>query len=118
MAPRTGPSTAVSVAAIVVAHAKRVVASIAVSPSDAKSLKNGGKIATTTVAQNAESAQSYIAQARSSGRCSPRRVSRGRGGATSERLPRDPFAQQRVHDDVPGAFLQQHVLLHERRERR
>src|SRR5712691_9574566 len=30
-----------------------------------------------TVAQNAELAQSYIAHARSSGRCSPRRSSRG-----------------------------------------
>src|SRR5260370_30802406 len=51
-----------------------------------------------TVAQNAELAQSYIAHARSSGRCSPRRSSRGTRamlasfGRASLPQPRPPAA--------------------------
>ena len=62
------------VTASVVAQAKREVATSAGSPAAAYSLKNGGNTATMTVVQNAELAQSYIAQARSSGRPRPSRA--------------------------------------------
>ena len=67
--------TATIVTASVVAQAKREVATVGGRPADAYSLKNGGKTATMTVVQNAELAQSYIAQARSSGRPNPMRAS-------------------------------------------
>jgi hypothetical protein len=66
--------SATIVTASVVPHAKREVAAAGSSPAAAYSLKNGGKTATMTVHQNAELAQSYIAQARSSGRPNPRRA--------------------------------------------
>ena len=56
-----------------------------------------------TVVWNAEFAQSYIAQARNSGRFkSDARQEPGesRRHHASERSPRDPLAQQRVDDDV------------------
>ena len=89
MAPRIGPSTAVIVTAIVVAQANRAVAIGAGSPAAATALKNGGNTAVMTVDWNAELAQSYIAQARSSGRLRPMR------GAGSEcswqaQAPRTP----------------------------
>ena len=62
------------VTARVVPHAKRDVATSGGSPAAAYSLKNGGNTATMTVVQNAEFAQSYIAQARSSGRPNPSRA--------------------------------------------
>src|SRR5471032_1794099 len=74
MAPRIGAITAVIVTAIVVAHAKRAVASGAAIPAAlATALKNGGNTAVMTVDWNAEFAQSYIAHARSSGRLRPMR---------------------------------------------
>ncbi len=73
IAPSTGPITAVIVTAIVVAHAKRAVASVGERPAAAKSLKKRGKTAVITVVWNAEFAQSYMAQARSSGRFKPTR---------------------------------------------
>src|SRR5688572_31720560 len=107
--------TATIVTASVVPHAKRDVATAGSSPADAYSLKNGGKTATMTVHQNAELAQSYMAQARSSGRPSPIRA---RTWLMLEGLPRDPLAQQGVHDDVSGSFAQEQVLLDERGQRR
>ena len=93
--------TATIVTAIVVAQANREVATVGGRPAAAYSLKNGGKTATMTVDQNAELAQSYIAQARSSrpsqARCARARCSR------SEGPPRHPLPQQRVDDDVPAA---------------
>ena len=65
------------------------------------------------VVWNAEFAQSYIAQARSSRRPSPRRSS----SAHQNVLPRDPLAQQRVDDDVAVAFAGEDVFAHERGER-
>src|SRR5262245_52643929 len=67
--------TATITPASVVAQAKRVVASTGVRPVAAYSLKKGGTTATITVVQNAELAQSYMAQARSSPRDNPRRLS-------------------------------------------
>ncbi len=64
------------VTARVVPQAKRDVATSAGSPAAAYSLKNGGNTATMTVVQNAEFAQSYIAQLRSSLRWRPRPASR------------------------------------------
>ena len=103
------------VTAIVVAHAKRAVATGAGMPAAATALKNGGNTAVMTVDWNAEFAQSYIAQARRSGRLRPMR-SRSRNSIG--RPARDPFAQQRIDDHVARSFLEQHVLLDERRERR
>ena len=82
--------------AIVVAHAKRAVASVGERPAAAKSLKKRGKTAVITVVWNAEFAQSYIAQARSSGRFKPDpgQEARGRGEPRSEGSPRDPLAKQ------------------------
>ena len=62
--------------AIVVAHANRAVATAGGRPAAATALKNGGNTAVMTVDWNAEFAQSYIAQARSSGRFRPRRSRR------------------------------------------
>src|SRR5689334_2803185 len=82
------------------------------------------------VVWNAEFAQSYIAHARRSRRPSPSRV---RSALTLEvegwRLAvggskwrsvspaSDPFAEERVDDDVAAALTSQHVVSHERRER-
>src|SRR3954466_12979778 len=48
-------------------------------------------------------------------RADPGRFSRA---GSSERPARDPFAQQRVDDDVPWPFLEEHVLLRQRSQRR
>src|SRR5213593_4756668 len=79
MATRIGPRTAITATAIVVAHAKRAVATAGGRPAAATSLKNNGKTAVMIVVWNAELAQSYIAQARSSGRWRPRRASTASG---------------------------------------
>src|SRR5262245_31184753 len=73
MGPSTGPRPEVSATAIVVGPANRSVATAAGTPAAATALKNGGNTAVMTVDWNAEFAQSYIAQARSSGRLRPRR---------------------------------------------
>src|SRR5688500_352847 len=114
MAPSAGPSTAMIVTAMVVAHANRVVACTGDRPAAAKSLKKRGNTAVMTVDQNADYAQSYIAQARSSGRWRPRRRS---SAAMSEGLPRHPLAEERVDDDVARALLEQEILLDERGKR-
>jgi hypothetical protein len=59
--------------AIVVVHAKRAVAVAGGRPDAATSAKNSGNTAVMIVDWNGELAQSYIAQARSSGRLSPSR---------------------------------------------
>ena len=64
------------VTAIVVAHAYRAVATAGGRSAAATDAKKSGKIAAMTVDWNAEFAQSYMAQARSSGRFRPRRPSR------------------------------------------
>src|SRR2546423_4148529 len=79
MAPRTGPRTAITATAIVLAHAKRAVATDGARPAAATSLKNNGKTAVMIVVWKAELAQSYIAQARSSRRWRPRRWSTASG---------------------------------------
>src|SRR6266850_5119175 len=99
MAPRIGPRIAVIVTAIVVAHAKRAVATGGGSPAAATALKNGGKTAVMTVDWNAEFAQSYIAHARSSGRLRPMR-SRKLMALGSEGPPRYPLSEKGIHDDV------------------
>src|SRR5688500_11451082 len=96
------------VTAMVVVQANRVVASMGASPAAAYSAKNGGNTAVMIVEWNAESAQSYMAQARTSRRCSPRRDSSDIRPRLV-RIARDPFAQQRIDDHVASAFLQQQV---------
>src|SRR5574338_918047 len=79
-----------------------------------------GKTAAMMVVWNAELAQSYIAHARRSRRPSPSRSSSAAmiPSAGSERLPRDPLAEERVHGDVAVALAGEDVLAHERAERR
>src|SRR5262245_15407845 len=64
--------------AMVVAHAKRPVATAPGSCAAATDAKNGGNTAVITVLWKPELAQSYIAQARSSGRSRPKRASSAR----------------------------------------
>ena len=85
------------------------------SPAAAYSLKNGGNTAVMTVVQNAEFAQSYIAQARSSGRSRPSRASSPVIVRTSSARPTRAAASRRRRSGCPS--LEQQVLLDERRQR-
>ena len=101
--------------AIVVAQANRAVATAGGRPAAATALKNGGKTAVMMVIWNAEFAQSYIAQARSSGRSRPRRSSARLMVRTSSARPIRAAASRRRRS---AAFLAEEVLLVERGERR
>src|SRR5688500_15046838 len=117
MAPRIGPVTATIATAIVVAQANRAVATAGGRSAAATAAKKSGKTAVMMVVWKAEFAQSYIAQARSSGRWRPRRE-RIVTPKALVRLPGDPFAEQRIDDHVLLPLLEQQVLLHEGRQRR
>ena len=71
MAPSSGEATAMMARAIVVASASRPVACSGLASVASASAKYGGNSADTTVVMNTELAQSYMAQARSSGRPRP-----------------------------------------------